>query len=398
MSARVDYAEIARQRAAVAMRSEAVFGENIRAGQYGHGTLSRAAAYSKHTDSGTAGDRTKLAYGHAACKGRRKTMEDDYCAKTDLPGLGAGSGLFGVFDGHGGAHVAAFSARTVPTRLINQLRQMEGGTCGGVGGRSGLALVQSWPPVLTSPLNVALERLLPEVFCDVDATLGKLSRAQGAMDTVNCGTTASCAVVAQDHIVFANAGDSRALLSSGGRVIFATEDHKPGDQRERDRICDAGGYVLRGRVCASLAVARALGDFQFKDLDSPQSQQMVSCVPDVTFIDRNHQEDEFVLICCDGIFDVLSNDKAAAFVRDALRSEPSADLADVAGRLADRALELGSSDNLSVLIVRLDVDNVRSATAPGARLSPYAVVPPIASAADAASPGLVRRVSVELAD
>jgi hypothetical protein len=37
----------------------------------------------------------------------------------------------------------------------------------------------------------------------------------------------------------------------------------------------------------ALAVARALGDHQFKDPQLPQPQQMVSPVPDVTFVDRN---------------------------------------------------------------------------------------------------------------
>lgn len=102
--------------------------------------------------------------------------------------------------------------------------------------------------------------------------------------------------------VFANLGDSRALLSSGKQLAFATRDHKPTDQLEKDRICEAGGFVLRGRVCAALAVSRALGDHQFKDSRLPQAEQMVSPVPDITFVDRNLLTDDFLLVCTSSSF------------------------------------------------------------------------------------------------
>ena len=73
----------------------------------------------------------------------------------------------------------------------------------------------------------------------------------------------------------------------------------------RDRIYEAGGFVLRGRVCAALAVARAFGDHQFKDPMLPQEAQMVTPCPDITFIDRNTSDDEFLVIACDGVYVTL---------------------------------------------------------------------------------------------
>jgi serine/threonine protein phosphatase PrpC len=150
-------------------------------------------------------------------------------------------------------------------------------------------------------------------------TFGRLR--YGGIDAEFCGSTSSTACITSDHVVFANLGDSRALLSSGGQVVFATSDHKPEDPSEKDRICDAGGYVLRGRVNGCLAVARAFGDFQFKDQNADQPLQMVSPCPDITFVDRNHDDDEFVLICCDGIFDVMTSEDAATFVRDTFEDD-----------------------------------------------------------------------------
>lgn len=63
-----------------------------------------------------------------------------------------------------------------------------------------------------------------------------------------------------------NAGDSRAVISTkDGRAIPLTQDHKPKHPKEAQRIKNAGGYVENGRVNGSLALSRALGDFNFKN-------------------------------------------------------------------------------------------------------------------------------------
>jgi serine/threonine protein phosphatase PrpC len=47
-------------------------------------------------------------------------------------------------------------------------------------------------------------------------------------------------------------------------------DHKPWLTVEKERIESAGGCVAMKRVDGELAVSRALGDFQFKDIAIPQ--------------------------------------------------------------------------------------------------------------------------------
>lgn len=59
-------------------------------------------------------------------------------------------------------------------------------------------------------------------------------------------------------------GDSRAVFGSGGKVSFATEDHKPTNAIEKERVEAAGGTVEYERVCGNLAVSRAVGDFCYK--------------------------------------------------------------------------------------------------------------------------------------
>ena len=86
------------------------------------------------------------------------------------------------------------------------------------------------------------------------------------------GSTVVCCFVYSTHIIIANLGDSRAVMYSGrghqSSVVMATLDHKPVLPKERERIINAGGYVMIQRINGSLAVSRALGDFDYKAVQS----------------------------------------------------------------------------------------------------------------------------------
>ncbi len=57
-----------------------------------------------------------------------------------------------------------------------------------------------------------------------------------------------------------NAGDSRCILGTNGKVDYATTDHKPDDPAELARIKKAGGEVMEGRINGNLNLSRAIGD------------------------------------------------------------------------------------------------------------------------------------------
>lgn len=83
-------------------------------------------------------------------------------------------------------------------------------------------------------------------------------------------------------------GDSRAVLYSNEAVRFGSEDHKPSNLKETERIQKADGQVALGRVNGVLAVSRALGDFAFKEIKTLRpEEQKVSAEPDMTVLDRN---------------------------------------------------------------------------------------------------------------
>ena len=93
----------------------------------------------------------------------------------------------------------------------------------------------------------------------------------------------------------ANAGDARGVLCRAGKAVRLTYDHKGSDKQEAKRITDAGGFVMSGRVNGVLAVTRALGDSSMKEfvVGAPYTTETELC-----------EEDEFLILACDGVCDL----------------------------------------------------------------------------------------------
>jgi len=93
-----------------------------------------------------------------------------------------------------------------------------------------------------------------------------------------------------------------------------------------------------------LAVSRALGDFELKP--------SVSCLPDFEIQPRNPGINDFIIIACDGLWDVFSNKDAVDEVR-AIIYEGETNIALIAEEMLDLALHKGSNDNVSAIIIKL---------------------------------------------
>lgn len=152
------------------------------------------------------------------------------------------------------------------------------------------------------------------------------------------------------ELTIANIGDSRALLGREGKTIELTEDHKPTNAGEMRRIQQAGGFVQAARVDGQLALSRAMGDSQYKQNTSlPADQQKVIPVPDIT--KEKLKKDDFLLICCDGIFESFTNSEAVDFVAKKL-AEGQTDLAMIMAQLLDGVLAAGSKDNMTAILIQ----------------------------------------------
>lgn len=305
---------------------------------------------SKETDRGKLA--SGLAFGTSNMVGRRSKMEDSHCVES----LNDEHSLFGVFDGHGGSYAARF----VATELVNVLqRQVEYG-------RYLKALESSEAQSVR-----ILEEALKDAFLELDRQLFLLvlekketivdKRVRAKMDA---GATACVVVVTPTHIVCANAGDSRAFLARGDTVVELSEDHKPNNRTEEDRIKAAGGYVFGGRLDDDLLVSRGFGDYRMKDRETSmhgtnhttgmtQRDQKVSPLPEVKSVRRNPVKDQYIIVACDGIYDVFSNKKAKATI-DSIYQSGETDAGMVCEELLDMALIAGSKDNMSAIVVELE--------------------------------------------
>lgn len=222
------------------------------------------------------------------------------------------TGYFAVYDGHGGT-----AAVDLITKRLHRQLQRE---------------LNSAKPV----------EAIKKAFLNTDSEM-KGKAMYGA-----CGSTVVCALIlpsTQGRTLFAaNAGDARAVLArvavdGNWEAIRLTRDHKPDVYEESVRVAQAGGWVMRGRLDGSLAVSRALGDFNYKDRGLIADPDVVGCE-----LDERHQ---FLILACDGLWDVVSDDEAVMVIRDMDNSRA------MAQTLVDLAMAKGTTDNVTVMVVKL---------------------------------------------
>ncbi|KAG2498849.1 hypothetical protein HYH03_003041 [Edaphochlamys debaryana] len=215
-------------------------------------------------------------------------------------------GLFGIFDGHGGPNAADY----VRCNLFTNMMQSQ-------------KFVSDLPGCVAEAYEVTDAQYLKQ-----DATAGR-----------DDGCTAVTAVLVGQRLLVANVGDSRAVLSRGGRAVALSVDHKPNVKEERTRIESAGGVVVWAgtwRVGGVLAVSRAFGDRPLKKF----------VVPTPAMMDENlTAEDEFLLLASDGLWDVMSNQEAVTLIRDIKDPEQAAK------KITEEALGRGSNDNISCVVI-----------------------------------------------
>lgn len=183
-------------------------------------------------------------------------------------------------------------------------------------------------------------------------------------DSVGC--TAVSVLITPTEYIIANAGDSRAVLCRDGVAVALSEDHKPNNERESARILKAGGTVeatqggarTHYRVNGNLNLSRAIGDLEYKkNPDLKPEEQIITSTPDVMRLERN-DKDEFIVLGCDGVWDVLTNDDCVQLIRTRISEGKKLEV--ICEEIADECLSpdpkatqgLGA-DNITCIIVKL---------------------------------------------
>ncbi|KAL2236905.1 UNVERIFIED_CONTAM: putative protein phosphatase 2C 60 [Sesamum indicum] len=277
------------------------------------------------------GENSRLRFGLSSMQGWRATMEDAHAA---LPDLDSSTSFFGVYDGHGGKVVAKFCAKY----LHQQVLKHEAYLAGDIGTSVQKAFFRmdemmrgqrGWRElaVLGDKINKFTGMIEGLIWSprggDKNDQADDWAFEEGPHSDFSgptSGCTACVALIKGNQLVVANAGDSRCVISRNGQAYNLSRDHKPDLEVERDRILKAGGFIHAGRVNGSLNLARAIGDMEFKQNKFlPPEKQIVTANPDINIVELC-DEDEFVVLACDGIWDCMSSQQLVDFVREQLKS------------------------------------------------------------------------------
>lgn len=167
------------------------------------------------------------------------------------------------------------------------------------------------------------------------------------------GTTACFGIInpLTKKVTLYNTGDSRAIIIRGKEVLFATTDHKPENEAERDRIARAKGiitkegYATYDRSYHALAVTRTLGDL------SLFLHTVTSAKADVTT--HELQTGDIVLFASDGLWDTIgdNNEQVASMIQEDLGKGKL--LENIAKKLTTTARTRKSFDDITVVMVQL---------------------------------------------
>jgi len=307
----------------------------------------------------------------ASEQGRRKNMEDVYMVNGSIQDDPSKS-YFAVFDGHAGSRAAEYCGQRMLDNVTSTAAWRRGNA--------------------KEAMRYGIQR----------TEQAYLRAALAASPKWFDGTTAVACVIIERQATIGWVGDSRAVLgryatAEGWTSVSLSLDHKPTQPSERERIIASGGNIGRsvkeanarnvravaGARCpvfcfgahpaapmrcypGGLSLSRSIGDVTLK-------YHSIKCVigdPDVEQAEINLDTDRFLILGCDGIWDVLSNDAAVAIVANAHAKKQ-----DAAKALVRAALQSGSTDNMTVVVVKF-VNNHhhhhRYASAAAAKTPPLA--------------------------
>lgn len=268
--------------------------------------------------------------------------------------------IYGIFDGHGGAQSSNYLSENLSKQIINEFQNNDD--------------LRQKNIIRHKTTQGLIISKFKNSFLKTDYELYKHNQNH---NTSNSGSTAIVGVILNNNELYSlNTGDSRLICSINGHAKNLSFDHKPNHIGELIRINDAGGSVSFNRVGGVLALSRAFGDFNFKlrhfrnfanyhsDADNTSTStvenKLVSEETQVTVEPEiiHHKitiNDEFIILACDGIWDVFKNQDLINYIRDKLVLDLKLD--EIVSNLLDHTLTLANQatgvgfDNMSIIII-----------------------------------------------
>ena len=259
--------------------------------------------------------------------------------------------FFGVYDGHGGNGCSLYLKNNLYKLIKNFSKD-----------------------AINEAINIAEDKFLKDEALDEKGEIKDQSGSCGIM-----------AMIKKNKCIIANVGDSRLVIYKNNTVFFSTVDHKPGSNIEKDRIMKAGGKIYQTpslfplyqngkeieipwRVFPGrLSVSRTFGDVEAKNEKFGGNKNVVVAMPDINEIDLN-EDFNLIVLGCDGIFDVLSNEEILECVKIVLKEKnikeinDNVDISKLCGDFAEMiiksSLAKDSFDNVSCIVIAINIKDL----------------------------------------
>ncbi|MDR0788566.1 MAG: protein phosphatase 2C domain-containing protein, partial [Bifidobacteriaceae bacterium] len=208
------------------------------------------------------------------------------------------------------------------------------GMGGHVGGNIASSIVIGVSSVLQkhiSDQDLAIELLKDGVLCSQKLIAECIQKNDSL---TGMGTTLTSVMLADDKLVVAQIGDSRAYILRNGDLTQITTDHT-----FVQYLVDSGRITEEEAIIhpQKNIVIKVIGDFD------------VPFTPDVFVLDI--QPGDRLLLCSDGLTGVVSNATLANII------DTSDTLESVSKSLLDLALKAGSTDNISIIVAEIVSDS-----------------------------------------
>jgi len=279
----------------------------------------------------------RLRVGYAETQGVRRSMEDRMTVFGRFLGVDAAD-YFGIFDGHGGDATAHYVGEQLHHVLYAHIKKLV--NVANDDATLNFALALDDPQGLRKAFTSAFEDLQAQLEAKQPPLAG--------------GAVGVAALVLGEQLFLANCGDARAvLIHADGTPTRLSLDHKPHLPAEKARIEGLGGFVtthtsrqgvITSRVCGAISVSRAFGDVGLQPylMATPFVAEPVNVAASGT-----PTAPVALLLACDGLFDVITDEVAAKIIVENANPEKAAI------KLRNAAYAGGSTDNISVLVVHL---------------------------------------------
>ena len=255
---------------------------------------------------------------YTSVKGRRNSNEDKHTIILNLKKVSEklnAINLFGIYDGHGGSNVSEYLAENIPTYYCY--------------------------PHLKTPFSkeyhdITFETIQKKILqTDYGYSMGS-----------TCLLNIMYKYKNDIHMNIVNVGDSRlTIVYKNGKSVQITNDHKPDDLDETNRIEKMGGEIYLDSEgvyrIGDLSLSRAFGD--------GDNAPYISQKPDV-YYKKICPLTQYVVMGCDGLWDVVQNDELYKLLEELKKNGCDDNLASC---LATECLKRGCSDNISIIIIEI---------------------------------------------